>query len=150
MEKFRQLASTGDGKVTVEAFVSGLKEKLGAAWNDNLVEPARAFHAAASRNLATTKDNLDKAWSEKVVANFRARVVQPAEAFYQAALQTWASLSAGNAQVTLAEFTAGMRVKLGKLWTDKLHAPTQYVYNIFSKQSEQQRQESGAPAAATQ
>jgi hypothetical protein len=52
-QKFHQLqAASQDGKVAVEAFVAGLKEQLGAAWNEKLVEPAKAVHEAISKEVA--------------------------------------------------------------------------------------------------
>ena len=39
----------------MEKYLTSMKESLGSAWNDRLIEPAKAFHAAASRNIATTE-----------------------------------------------------------------------------------------------
>lgn len=49
------MSRIGWRQVSVEKFISSMKETLGSAWNDQLIEPAKAFHAAASRNIATTK-----------------------------------------------------------------------------------------------
>eukprot|EP01006_Ploeotia_vitrea_P037783 TRINITY_DN66170_c13_g2_i1.p1 TRINITY_DN66170_c13_g2~~TRINITY_DN66170_c13_g2_i1.p1 ORF type:complete len:468 (-),score=255.24 TRINITY_DN66170_c13_g2_i1:804-2207(-) len=149
-DKFQQLkAKSSDGKVSLEEFTAGVRERLGNSWNDRLVEPTKAFHAAALKKIQPTTESLGKAWQQTVVANLQNRVVGPAETFYQMAVESYATLekTASDGKVSFQEFTAGMRIKMGQLWNDNLIEPSRHLYEKFKFELTRLRATDAANAA---
>lgn len=138
MEKFRELQEAAkkrgeEGKVSAEQFVAGLRERLGQAWNEKLVEPAKAFHSAATENATAVRERLGQEWDTHVKPHFSI-VTQPANAFYDVAARSYTTLwhTSQSGTVTLTEFVAGIRVQLGKVWNQNLLQPAQHLFQQFN------------------
>jgi hypothetical protein len=70
-----------------------------------------------------------------VNANYTTSAPYPAELFYRLALESYFALAQnGDGDVTLTEFIAAMRVKLGPKWNRELLEPTRDVYWQFRQE----------------
>jgi len=130
-----------DGKIALDDFVSGLKTKMGPSWNDQLREPATVFYTTASDRvgrgepLTDLRTSLGPSWNNMVVSHYHPSSPYPAENFYRIALECYFTLAQnGDGYVTLPDFIAAMRVKLGPLWNERLREPTEDVYRQFREE----------------
>jgi len=94
-QSWHALQSTAhDGRVRVDSFVDSIKSKLGATWNDKLVEPAKSLYAVVQKEfvevvhqqpdkgkIASIFDNvkhkLGETWEQKVKANLKVQSDPP-------------------------------------------------------------------------
>jgi len=142
MDKFKELQALAvsrgeEGKVTVEQFVNGLREKLGQAWNEKLAEPAKAFHAAATENVTAVRERLGQEWENRVKPHLKP-ITQPASKFYDSAAHSYTALyeTSKSGTVTLTEFVAGIRVQLGRMWSENLMQPAQHLFQQFNSKTD--------------
>jgi len=161
VDSWHSLQTTAqDGRVRLNDFLDTMKHKLGATWNDRLVDPARSFFTTVQKEtqekgrlvqdkghemFAAIKSKLGTTWEQTVKKNLTLdnapesvqsvarRVSQPAEHFYRYGLEAYRNLatSANGAGVSFTDFLATLRGRLGSAWNSALTAPAQYLYDYF-------------------
>lgn len=128
VNQFQQLRNQSEEKkVSLEQFVEGLKAKMGENWNENLLEPAKAFYNSAQAEFA----KVSSMSPADVVATATAKGSEVVKLTSEAKskLDTQAQLVYGQVQTQLGESwnTTVTKVMQSPI-TDQIAVPATFFY----------------------